>query len=103
MRVLFNGITLLKPKTGIAHAAANLHAGLVAQYPADTFWLYPGPTAAKLASRFFKSKPNPPAVPANTNPSPLKRVKRLARKAAGVVARVGYRTHFQAAARFGAL
>ena len=24
VRVLFNGITLLKPKTGIAHAAANL-------------------------------------------------------------------------------
>ncbi len=69
MRVLFNGITLLKPRTGIAHAAAHLHAALVAGYPADTFWLYPGTTVARFASRWFRhsgttadhARPEPPA------------------------------------------
>ena len=98
MRVLFNGITLLKPKTGIAHAAANLHAALVAHFPADAFWLYPGATAARLAGRFFEPSNTPPAAPTNKKPGPLKR---LATRAAAAVARVGYRTHFQTAARLG--
>lgn len=96
MRVLFNGITLLKPKTGIAHAAANLHAALATEYPADTFWLYPGARAAKLAARCFSSGAPGHAPATRRNP-----LKALARRAAGAVARVGYAAHFQAAARLG--
>jgi alpha-1,3-rhamnosyl/mannosyltransferase len=96
VRVLFNGVTLLKPRTGIAHAAANLHAALVAGYPTDSFWLYPGETAARLASRFFKPGSTPAA--AGAKPTPLKR---LAKHALGAAGRLGYAAHFHAAARLG--
>jgi glycosyltransferase involved in cell wall biosynthesis len=95
--VLFNGVTLLKPKTGIAHAAANVHAALVANHPEHEFWLYPGARAAKLAKRFFKPSNKPPAaVP--TKPNPLTG---LAKRAAGAVAKLGYAAHFQSCARLG--
>jgi glycosyltransferase involved in cell wall biosynthesis len=97
VRVLFNGVTLLKPRTGIAHAAANLHAALAERYPADTFWLYPGPTAARLAARFFKPA-SQPSGGSGKKPNPLKR---LARRALGAVGRFGYAAHFQSAARLG--
>lgn len=97
MRVLFNGVTLLKPKTGIAHAAANVHSALVANYRADEFWLYPGSRVANLAGRFFKPSNKPPAAsPGKPNP-----LKRLAKRAAGAVAKLGYAAHFQTVARLG--
>jgi alpha-1,3-rhamnosyl/mannosyltransferase len=97
VRVLFNGVTLLKPRTGIAHAAANLHAALVANYPSDAFWLYPGPHAARFATRFFKPSNKPPAItPARPNP-----LTQLARRVAGAVAKAGYAAHFQTRARLG--
>lgn len=77
MRVLFNGVTRLRPKTGIAHAAANLHAALAAGHPADCFWLYPG----------APKKPNP--------------LKQLVNRTLGAAAKLGYAAHFQAAARLG--
>jgi alpha-1,3-rhamnosyl/mannosyltransferase len=94
---LFNGVTLLKPKTGIAHAAANLHAALGAGYPADTFWLYPGARAAGFARRFFKPKGGPPPAP-GAKPG---RLKQLAKRAAGAAAKFGYAAHFHTAARLG--
>ncbi len=97
MRVLFNGVTTLKPKTGIAHAAANLHAALAATFPADTFWLYPGERATRAARRFFKPSSSP-AAPPGKKPNPLKR---LVKQTAGAVAKVGYAAHFQLAARAG--
>ncbi len=97
MRVLFNGVTLLKPKTGIAHAAANLRSALVANYPADTFWLYPGVRAANVATRFFKPS-NTTLPPNHSEPNWFKR---LAKRAAGAVAKLGYAAHFQTCARFG--
>ena len=98
MRVLFNGVTLLKPKTGIAHAAANLHAALVAGHPTDTFWLYPGAGVTRLATRVFRPKNRILPAPAGINSS---RLKRLARTAIGSVAKLGYAAHFQAVARLG--
>jgi alpha-1,3-rhamnosyl/mannosyltransferase len=95
--VLFNGVTLLKPKTGIAHAAANVHTALVANYPTDQFWLYPGATASRLAGRFFKPKNTPPAVAAK-KPNALKQ---LAKRTLGSVAKLGYAAHFQTAVRLG--
>src|SRR5262249_33343250 len=96
VRVLFNGVTLLKPKTGIAHAAANVHAALVANYPADTFWLYPGATASRLAPRFFKPKNTPTETAKKPNA-----LKQLAKHALGSVAKLGYAAHFQTTARLG--
>ena len=97
MRVLFNGVTLLKPKTGIAHAAANVHSALVANYPADTFWLYPGSRPAHFAARFFKPSNKPPAAA----PGKPNRLKQLAKRAVGAVAKFGYAAHFQTVARLG--
>ncbi|MFM8273826.1 MAG: glycosyltransferase family 4 protein [Gemmata sp.] len=97
MRVLFNGVTTLKPKTGIAHAAANLHAALAAGYPRDTFWLYPGARAARLAGRFFRPAEKPGA-PGRTAEKP-NALKALAKRAVGAVAKAGYAAHFHAAAR----
>lgn len=96
MRVLFNGVTLLKPKTGIAHAAANLHAALVAGFPADTFWLYPGARVARFAGRFFK--PGSGAPKASVRPN---RLKSLVKRTVGAVGKAGYVAHFQTAARAG--
>jgi len=98
VRVLFNGITLLKPKTGIAHAAANLHAALVAGYPTDTFWLYPGATALRFASRFFQPKNLVPGAGAAPHSRSLKRV---VRRTLGRIARGGYTAYFHSAARLG--
>lgn len=97
MRVLFNGVTLLKPRTGIAHAAANLHAALAERYPDDTFWLYPGATAARFASRLFKPASQTPGHPRG-KPNPLKQ---LVRRALGAVGRLGFAAHFQTVARLG--
>ncbi|AMV26610.1 D-inositol 3-phosphate glycosyltransferase [Gemmata sp. SH-PL17] len=97
MRVLFNGVTTLKPKTGIAHAAANLHAALVSTFPRDTFWMYPGARAADFARRFFKPA-NKSGAPASKSANPLKS---LAKKTVGAVAKIGFAAHFQAVARTG--
>lgn len=97
MRVLFNGVTLLKPRTGIAHAAANVHAALVANHPEDTFWLYPGATVARLASRAFKPSGKPPAA----RPAKPNALKQFAKRTAASVAKAGYAAHFQACARLG--
>jgi glycosyltransferase involved in cell wall biosynthesis len=92
VRVLFNGVTALKPKTGIAHAAANLHRALVETFPDDSFWLYPGERVSRLARRFFRPGSRPAATGA---------LRPLARRALGAAAKLGYAAHFQAAARFG--
>ena len=41
MRVLFNGASAIKPKSGVGHTTANLHAALCEHFPADSFWRYP--------------------------------------------------------------
>ncbi len=97
MRVLFNGVTRLKAKTGIGHAAANLHAALAVNFPADTFWLYPGEAAARLARRLFAA----PGRPAPAAPPPPGRLKRVAARAARAAAQIGYAAHFRTAARLG--
>ncbi len=100
MRVLFNGVTLLKPKTGIAHAAANLHTALATNFPADTFWLYPGARVSRVAGRLFgPSATAPRAEPAAAaRPNP---VTRFAARAARAAAGFGYAAHFRSAARLG--
>jgi alpha-1,3-rhamnosyl/mannosyltransferase len=97
VRVLFNGATLLKPKTGIAHAASNLHAALGTNFPADTFWLYPGAPVVRYARGLFPAPGKPSTAPPG-RPGPLKR---LAHRAARAAALFGYTAHFQTVARLG--
>ncbi|MBA4189151.1 MAG: glycosyltransferase family 1 protein [Planctomycetaceae bacterium] len=97
MRVLFNGASAIRPKTGVGHTTANLHRALTAIYPQDTFWLYPGRWIRQTASRCFKPAQRPTGAVSPPKPGTPSSLKRLALKAA----RSGYATHFRAAARFG--
>ncbi len=97
MRVLFNGASAIRPKTGVGHTTANLHRALASSFPQDTFWLYPGERVRGAAARFFKPKPRPTGAVSPPKPANPSLVKRLTLKAA----RAGYATHFQAAARLG--
>ena len=44
MRVILNGLSALKPKTGVGHHVANLHRGPRGDRHRRRFSLYPGPT-----------------------------------------------------------
>jgi alpha-1,3-rhamnosyl/mannosyltransferase len=57
MRVLLNGLAALKPKTGVGHHVAQLHAHLQSHTPADQFTLYPGDRVGGWVKRFNKPKP----------------------------------------------
>jgi glycosyltransferase involved in cell wall biosynthesis len=61
MRVLFNGASAIKPKSGVGHTTANLHRALCEHFPDDSFWLYPGERLTRLARRMV-AKPQRPAV-----------------------------------------
>jgi alpha-1,3-rhamnosyl/mannosyltransferase len=97
MRVLFNGASAIRPKTGVGHTTAHLHRALAAVSPADTFWLYPGEQARNLAARFFKPPVQPTGSVSPPKPGRPARLKNLVNR----VARLGYTAHFHAAARLG--
>jgi alpha-1,3-rhamnosyl/mannosyltransferase len=42
MRILINGLSALKARTGVGHHVAELHQALVKEFPEDVFMLYPG-------------------------------------------------------------
>ncbi len=52
MRVVMNGLAALKPKTGVGHYVARLHAAL-----GDSVALYPGEPASRLVHRIQKRLP----------------------------------------------
>jgi alpha-1,3-rhamnosyl/mannosyltransferase len=92
MRVILNGVSTLKPKTGVGHTTANLHRALVERAtPDNSFWLYPGRTIAGLAGRLGR-RPG--------GGSPGGGGSRL-RDHAKEAAKAAYRTHLRAAARWG--
>lgn len=97
MRVLFNGASAIRPKTGVGHTTANLHRALVRFAPEDSFWLYPGAAACRLAGRIFRPAARTTGSAAPPKPSQPGMAKRLALKAA----RFSYAAHFHAAARVG--
>jgi glycosyltransferase involved in cell wall biosynthesis len=97
MRVLFNGASAIRPKTGVGHTTANLHRALSLLAPDETFWLYPGERARRLATRFFKPPTRPTGTISPPKPSALSLPKRLAFR----LARSIYATHFHAVARVG--
>jgi glycosyltransferase involved in cell wall biosynthesis len=97
MRVLFNGASAIRPKTGVGHTTAQLHHALVAAFPHDSFWLYPGDRIRRTVARVFKPSAQHLGGNSPPKPKPPSLVKRLCLRAA----RTGYEAHFHVAARFG--
>jgi glycosyltransferase involved in cell wall biosynthesis len=92
MRVLVNGVSTLRAKTGVGHTTANLHRALCdVATNGDTFWLYPGRTIAQAADRLVG---RPGGGARSGAGSRLKASVKEAAKAA-------YRLHLRAAARWG--
>lgn len=100
MRVLINGVSALKPRTGVGHTTANLHRALTEAANGDAFWLYPGERLGGLARKFL-TKPGrrPQGGPAEV-PSRRPVRKRLA-AALVPAAKAAYRLHLRAVARWG--
>lgn len=97
MRVLFNGASTIRPKTGVGHTTINLHRALTAVSPTDRFWLYPGDGVRKLASQFLKPASRRTGSVSPPKPSSKPLFKRLVLDSA----RFGYAAHFHTVARFG--
>lgn len=95
MRVLFNGASAIRPKSGVGHTTVQLHSALSEISPADHFWLYPGSRIRSFASR--NQKPTRPTTASISppKPAPPRLFKRLALRAA----RLGYAAHFHSVAR----
>lgn len=97
MRVLFNGASSIRPKTGVGHTTANLYRALTLHAPSDTIWLYPGEGARRIAARCFPAA----SRPTGSNPPPKPTRTSLSKRLMLRVARLAYATHFHAAARLG--
>ena len=97
MRVLFNGASAIKPKSGVGHTTANLHRALCEHFPEDSFWLYPGERLTRLARR-AAAKPRPPSPksPGAVVPGPS-RVKEGLKN----LAKAAYRAHLRTVTRWG--
>jgi alpha-1,3-rhamnosyl/mannosyltransferase len=62
MRVLINGVSTLKPKTGVGHTTVQLHRALTRLRAEDRFWLYPGEAISRLARRVVRPLTRRPSV-----------------------------------------
>jgi len=96
MRVLLNGLSTLKAKTGVGHHVADLHAALGGADPESKFTLYPGEALLRLVSA-KKSTRSATSAPAAQNG--FARLKRSLRDAGIATAKLGIRGHFAAYAR----
>lgn len=96
MRVIVNGVSTLKPKTGVGHTTANLHRALAeGAAPDDSFWLYPGRALSQLAGRLVgRAGGGGRGGVRGEGGSALKGLLKEGAKAA-------YRAHLRAAARWG--
>ena len=97
MRILFNGASAIRPKTGVGHTTMNLHRALSNLSPSDEFWCYPGERIRGLAGRFFKPAAHP--RPSVRPPKPAR--SGLANRIALHAARNAYGIHFNTIARLG--
>lgn len=95
MRVILNGVSALKPKTGVGHTTANLHRALAELGTDDSFRLYPGEAIAGIARRVLRRPKRPGAVRVNPGNAPPWRARLTD------LAKAAYRAHFRAAARWG--
>lgn len=97
MRVIFNGVSALKPKTGVGHTTANLHLALCELPGDDTFWLYPGSWHSQVASRLVGQGRNLSQRAVGRASSLFEQARSLSYR----LAKAAYRVHFQSAARWG--
>jgi alpha-1,3-rhamnosyl/mannosyltransferase len=93
MRVILNGVSALKPKTGVGHTTANLYRALGELPGDDAFWLYPGEKLGHLVRRFVGRPRTTSAGRKGSSPGRKSRFIDLAKAA--------YRMHFQTGARWG--
>ena len=97
MRVLFNGASAIRPKTGVGHTTANLHAALERLSPQDDFWLYPGERVRRFAATFLQThRTHDRFNGTSETPAPT-----LPRRLALRLARIAYAAHFHSVARLG--
>lgn len=95
MQVIVNGVSALKPKTGVGHTTANLFRAMIGLGTADRFWLYPGETPSRLVQRTLRP-------PTGSRPDAAPTPGRGWLKAQLIdVAKAAYRAHFRAVARWG--
>jgi alpha-1,3-rhamnosyl/mannosyltransferase len=91
MRVLINGVSALKPKTGVGHTTVQFHRALTRLRGDDRFWLYPGETIGRAVRRLVgHAGKGEQSRAAADGPSRLTSV-----------AKAAYRAHFRAVARWG--
>ncbi|HXD86524.1 MAG TPA: glycosyltransferase family 1 protein [Urbifossiella sp.] len=86
MRVIINGASTLKPKTGVGHTTVYLHRALQQQTP-DSFWLFPGQWTERIPKR--QGRPSGGGTPSRWKPRLVE------------IAKAAYRVGFRAAARWG--
>ena len=116
MRVILNGVSALKPKTGVGHTTANLHRALTEQGGEDAYWLYPGEWVGGVVRRVM-GRPDAPASgygrmapPGRSRPDHLRpggagdRSPTRERRERGrlvALAKAAYRLHFGLVSRVG--
>lgn len=103
MRVILNGVSALKPKTGVGHTTAYLHRALREQAgDGDAFWLYPGEFISRCATKLFRASRaggvSPPTRHARNQGADAPRSPRTHLVE---FAKAAYRESFRAAARWG--
>jgi alpha-1,3-rhamnosyl/mannosyltransferase len=97
MRVIVNGVSAIKPKTGVGHTTAYLHRALCEASPEDSFWLYPGSLLSRTGSALVRKLSGNKKSKGADGGSP----KRSLRSSVMGVAKAAYREHFRLAARWG--
>lgn len=104
MRVILNGVSALKPKTGVGHTTVNLHRALADLGTRDRFWLYPGDMVSTAVRRGLRRRNPPTPFPKREGGATQGRsfLPSLLRGGAAVrFAKAAYRAHLRAAARWG--
>ena len=99
MRVLINGLSTLKARTGVGHHIADLFAALGPCDPTSEFTLYPGATLSDWAGR-NKAQPKPISEPSSlATPGFPARLRRKMIATGVAAAKLGIRSHFAAYSR----
>src|SRR5579872_5779327 len=97
MRVLFNGTSTIRQKSGVGHTTINLHRALSIASSADQFWLYPGNLIRNLAAKSLKHNQKPTGARPSRNPARNDFINRFLSRSAYA----GYTAHFHTVARLG--
>ncbi len=93
MRVVMNGLAALKPKTGVGHYVARLHAAL-----GDSVALYPGEPASRIVHQIQRRLPAPSkGKPGDDRRRALSELKTLAKHLGKTAVGIHFALHCRAA------